>query len=52
MDFDLKIQEDAWLNYAKISYEIGNPYQSVPQVLAAYLETYPILVIKRKLNRS
>ena len=41
MDFDLKIQEDAWLNYAKISYDIGNPYQSVPQVLAAYLDTYP-----------
>ncbi|KJD32084.1 tetratricopeptide repeat protein [Tamlana nanhaiensis] len=41
MDFDLKIQEDAWLNYAKISYEIGNPYQSAPQVLAAYLDKYP-----------
>ncbi len=41
MDFDLKIQEDAWLNYAKISYEIGNPYQSVPQVLTSYLEKYP-----------
>jgi TolA-binding protein len=41
MDFNLKIQEDAWLNYAKISYEIGNPYQSVPQVLTSYLETYP-----------
>lgn len=41
MDFDLKIQEDAWLNYAKISYEIGNPYQSVPQVLTSYLDTYP-----------
>ncbi|NNE33433.1 MAG: tetratricopeptide repeat protein [Winogradskyella sp.] len=41
MDFDLKIQEDAWLNYAKISYEIGNPYQSVPQVLTGYLEKYP-----------
>lgn len=41
MDYDLKIQEDAWLNYAKISYEIGNPYQSVPQVLAGYLEKYP-----------
>jgi len=40
MDFDLKIQEDAWLNYAKISYDIGNPYQSVPQVLAAYLDKY------------
>ena len=41
MNFDLKIQEDAWLNYAKISYEIGNPYQSAPQVLAGYLEKYP-----------
>ena len=41
MDFDLKIQEDAWLNYAKISYEIGNPYQSVPQVLTGYLKQYP-----------
>ena len=41
MDYDLKIQEDAWLNYAKISYEIGNPYQSVPQVLSSYLDKYP-----------
>lgn len=41
LDFDLKIQEDAWLNYAKISYDIGNPYQSVPQVLTGYLKTYP-----------
>jgi len=41
MDYDLKIQEDAWLNYSKISYEIGNPYQSVPQVLAGYLDKYP-----------
>lgn len=41
MDYDLKIQEDAWLNYAKISYDIGNPYQSVPQVLTSYLDKYP-----------
>lgn len=41
MTFDAKIQEDAWLNYAKISYEIGNPYQSAPQVLTSYLEKYP-----------
>jgi len=41
MDYDIKIQEDAWLNYAKISYEIGNPYQSVPQVLSGYLDQYP-----------
>ncbi|MEM1001709.1 MAG: tetratricopeptide repeat protein [Bacteroidota bacterium] len=41
MDFDERIKEDAWLNYAKLSYEIGNPYQSVPQVLTQYLELYP-----------
>ncbi|MBU3821176.1 tetratricopeptide repeat protein [Flavobacteriaceae bacterium XHP0103] len=41
MAYDLKIQEDAWLNYAKLSYEIGNPYQPTPQVLADYLDKYP-----------
>lgn len=41
MDFDLKIQEDATLNYAKLSYEIGNSYQPVPDVLAAFLDKYP-----------
>ena len=41
MDFDLKIQEDASLNYAKLSYEIGNSYQSVPDVLANFLSKYP-----------
>ncbi len=41
MNFDLKIQEDAYLNYAKLSYEIGNSYQSVPDVLVVFLEKYP-----------
>ncbi|WP_299556130.1 tetratricopeptide repeat protein [Seonamhaeicola sp.] len=50
MDFDLKIQEDAWLNYAKISYEIGNPYQSAPQVLAGYLEKYPKTPYKEEIE--
>ncbi|AXT19389.1 hypothetical protein D7030_12755 [Flavobacteriaceae bacterium AU392] len=50
MDFDLKIQEDAWLNYAKISYEIGNPYQSVPQVLAGYLDKYPKTSYKEEIE--
>ena len=50
MDYDIKIQEDAWLNYAKISYEIGNPYQSVPQVLASYLDKYPETNYKEELE--
>lgn len=50
MDFDLKIQEDAWLNYAKISYEIGNSYQSAPQVLAGYLDKYPNTSYKEEIE--
>ncbi|MBR9756709.1 MAG: tetratricopeptide repeat protein [Algicola sp.] len=50
MDYDLKIQEDAWLNYAKISYDIGNPYQSVPQVLNGYLEQYPNTAYKAEIE--
>lgn len=41
MNFDLAIQEDASLNYAKLSYEIGNSYQSTPAVLMAFLKKYP-----------
>ena len=41
MIFDLKIQEDAFLNYAKLSYDIGNSYQSVPDVLTSFLSKYP-----------
>ncbi|MGB1307691.1 MAG: tetratricopeptide repeat protein [Oceanihabitans sp.] len=50
MDYELKIQEDAWLNYAKISYEIGNSYQSVPQVITAYLEAYPNSSFKEEME--
>ncbi len=50
MDYDLKIQEDAWLNYAKISYEIGNPYQSVPQVLTSYLDKYPKTAVREEIE--
>lgn len=41
MDFDVKIQEDAFLNYAKLSYENGNPYMSVPDVLTTFMKKYP-----------
>lgn len=50
MDFDAKIQEDAYLNYAKLSYEIGNPYQSVPEVLNAFLEKYPATPFKQEVQ--
>ncbi len=41
MEFKPTLQEDAYLNYAKLSYEIGNPYKSVPEVLQDYLKKYP-----------
>ena len=50
MEFEKKIQEDAFLNYAKLSYEIGNPYQSVPQVLNSYLAKYPNTSYKQEIN--
>ncbi len=50
MEYDAKIQEDAFLNYAKLSYEIGNPYQSVPEVLNAYLTKYPGTAYKQEVQ--
>lgn len=41
MDFNAEIEKDALLNYARLSYEIGNAYEPVPQVMMAYLEKYP-----------
>ena len=39
--YDLKIQEDAYLNYARLSYDIGNSYQAVPDVLQQFISKYP-----------
>lgn len=50
MDFELKIQEDAYFNYAKLSYEIGNPYQSVPDVMTAFLKKYPNTPYKQEVE--
>ncbi len=41
MSFEPKIQEDAYLNYARLSYDIGNSYQSVPDVLNGFMTKYP-----------
>ncbi|MFT6995666.1 MAG: TolA-binding protein [Maribacter sp.] len=41
MDFKPDIQKDAFLNYARLSYEVGNAYEPVPQVITNYLDTYP-----------
>jgi len=41
MNFDKTIQKNAFYNYALLSYDIGNSYESVPIVLNRFLETYP-----------
>ncbi len=41
IDLDPVITKDALYNYAKISYEYGNPYVSVPSVILDFLERYP-----------
>ncbi len=41
MDYSAEIQKDAFLNYARLSYEVGNAYEPVPEVITNYLKTYP-----------
>ena len=41
MDFDPEIKKDAWLNYAKLSYEIGNAYKATAEIIQEYLAAYP-----------
>ena len=51
MEFDVSIQEDASLNYAKLSYEIGNSYQNVPSVLIDFIKKYPNNAAKNTVER-
>ena len=39
MSFNPNITEDAFLNYAKLSYEIGNPFEDPPKVIVNFLKT-------------
>ncbi len=41
MEFSEEITKDAFLNYVRLSYEIGNAYEPVPEVLRSYLERFP-----------
>lgn len=41
MDFNAEIKRESLLNYAKLSYEIGNAYESVPLVIQNYINMYP-----------
>ena len=41
MDFNPQVQEDAFYNYAKLNYDIGNPFVGTPEVLQAFTQKYP-----------
>lgn len=41
MTYDKKVQELAFLQYAKLSYDIGNPYESAPTVIQKFVKKYP-----------
>ena len=41
IDFNSSITEDALLNYAKLSYEIGNSFEEPLSVIIRFMEIYP-----------
>ncbi len=50
MQFDKTIQEDAWLNYVKLSYKMGNPYEPTSEVISNFLKKYPKSEAKKELE--
>lgn len=41
MNYDAQIKRLAHLQYAKLSYDIGNPYEPSPSVIQEYIKNYP-----------
>ena len=50
MNYEAIIKEDASYNYAKLSYEIGNSFESVPSVLTNFLTKYPSSSKKQEIS--
>ena len=51
LDFDMAIRREAFLNYAQLSYQIGNAYEPATEVLSTYLQEYPRDENRRDLQR-
>jgi tetratricopeptide (TPR) repeat protein len=49
-DDDPQIKEDAAYNYAKLSYELANPYEDAIVILQNYLDNYPQSAHRQKIN--
>lgn len=41
MNYDESVQQLAHLQYAKLSYDVGNPFEGTPTVIQNYIEKYP-----------
>lgn len=41
MKYDAKLQQLALEQYAKLSYDIGNPFETAPKVIQRYIDKYP-----------
>lgn len=41
MTYDTEVQQLAHEQYAKLSYEIGNPFEAAPKVIQDYINNYP-----------
>ena len=41
MNYDLNVKQLAHLQYAKLSYDIGNPFDSASSVIQDYIQNYP-----------
>lgn len=41
MSYDVKVQQLAHEQYAKLSYDIGNPFEATPKVIQSYISKYP-----------
>lgn len=41
MNYDAKVQQLALEQYAKLSYEIGNPFENSSKVIQRYIDNYP-----------
>ena len=50
MNFSAEISEISLLNYARLSYEIGNPYESTPDVLVRFMDKYPKSQFNKELS--
>lgn len=41
MDYDSSVQKLAHEQYAKLSYDVGNPFEAAPKVIQNYIDKYP-----------